>query len=129
MPIEHSLNAMFVRPKEFGPVSLRFLDWRRRKFHAEKKASRSSLSNPNHSYSISSKSLPPGVDSSMYPWDVVHKATEQSPSETPTMEPPRQRHSNSTYGRLCNQLLNCLQGKGRVFARHEFFYSDLDKAW
>ena len=59
----------------------------------------------------------------------MNKSFEQDPNEPPTMEPPRKRHSNYTYGRLCKNIITCLQGKGRIFARHEFFYSDIDKAW
>ncbi len=71
--------------------------------------------------------FPPGIDTSMVIWEAMNQ--DGDPSQAPTMEPPRKRHSNYTYGHLCSRLLNSLQSKGRVFAGHEFFYGDIDKAW
>ncbi len=72
----------------------------------------------------------PGLETSMVSWDTINQNTENdSTTQPPTMEPPRKRASNYVYGRWCSQLLHCLQGRGRLFARHEFFYSDVDKAW
>jgi hypothetical protein len=38
-----------------------------------------------------------------------------------------QQHESTTEYR--HQLINALQGHGRLFARCEFFYSDLDRGW
>lgn len=46
-----------------------------------------------------------------------------------SLEPKRTRHQDSIYGNFSCNLLNSLKGKSRVFARYEFFYSDIDKSW
>lgn len=45
------------------------------------------------------------------------------------LEPIRTRHEDSVYGNFSCNLLNSLKGKSRLFARYEFFYSDIDKSW
>lgn len=50
-------------------------------------------------------------------------------SKFDVVDPPMIRHSNDVYGDLCCRLMNCLQGRARLFATCEFFYSDLDRAW
>jgi len=44
-------------------------------------------------------------------------------------DPPRYRHPDILYGTWCSQLIKYLNGPGRLFARYEFFYSDIDRAW
>jgi hypothetical protein len=114
-----------------GPVSLSLLDWRRRHRWKGRK-----MNERDHSYISSemdliglSNTYPPGIDASMVSWESMNKLAEEDPNQPPTMEPSRKRHSSNTYGNWCSRLVNCLQGKGRIFARHEFFYSDIDKAW
>ena len=68
------------------------------------------------------------VDAIITSWEALDKFKEAS--EHPmTLEPPRKSHADKVYGKWCTTLTHCLQGSGRVFACHEFFYSDIDRAW
>jgi len=69
-----------------------------------------------------------GIDAIIASWEALDNVDGIS-DDPATLEPPRKHHSDSTYGRWCCELLTCLQSSARVFARHEFFYSDIDKAW
>jgi len=44
-------------------------------------------------------------------------------------DPPRLCHSDQMYALFTSKLVNFLRGDGRAWAMHEFFYSDLDRAW
>lgn len=110
-----------------GPVSLSLLDWRRRERFVGNKGKKKQ-ERVVETASLS-KSFPPGIDATLISWDKLNRTAKHDPDKKLTLEPPRNRHSNVTYGHLCNSLMNCLRSKGRVFARHEFFYSDIDKAW
>ena len=68
------------------------------------------------------------IDAIITSWEALDKA-KGAPDQPMTLEPPRKRHPNEIYGKWCCSLVNCLQGSGRVFARHEFFYGDIDRAW
>jgi len=39
------------------------------------------------------------------------------------------RHCSMDYAKFCCDLVHCLTGSGRSNAHHEFFYSDIDRAW
>ena len=122
-------DILFTR--ESGPVSLSLLDWQRRQLLLRNKG-RKKNEKPSSSAShlrAMTELISPGVNTRMNPWETLHSDAEQFAHQPPTLEPPRKRHTNDTYGCLCNTLINCLQGKARMFARHEFFYSDIDKAW
>ena len=68
------------------------------------------------------------MDAIIASWEALDKARRKS--EQPlTIEPVRKRHSNRVYGKWCNKLMMSLRSSGRIFARHEFFYSDIDRAW
>jgi hypothetical protein len=67
-----------------------------------------------------------GVEDPILAWRLLENRWNLSPS---TLEPIRTRHPDRIYGNFSCSLLNSLKGKSRVFARHEFFYSDIDKAW
>ena len=41
----------------------------------------------------------------------------------------RRRHSDAKYAEWINVMVNVLSGSGRSWALHEFFYSDIDRAW
>ena len=43
-------------------------------------------------------------------------------------DPPRLQ-SDLAYAKRCAELITCLSGSGGNFARREFFYSDIDRAW
>jgi len=119
------------------PISLSLFNWRRRQqlipekesYYARKKkkaliTARGKGKNMDGTQSL----LPAGIDTALLSWeqarssDVIH-------TKPAALEPPRKRYSDSTYGLWCSRLINCLQGNGREMARHEFFYSDVDKAW
>ena len=68
------------------------------------------------------------IDAIITSWEALDNANGLS-NEMATLEPPRECHSDEMYGKLCHGLLNCLQSSARIFARHEFFYSDVDRAW
>ena len=63
------------------------------------------------------------------PWMTVSDGSATSRQQAPTVEPPRQRHTDATYASWCSQLVHCLGSSGRNMARYEFFYSDLDRSW
>ena len=133
VPIYVSPEVQFD-PKDCGPVSLSLLDWRRRQEWAQNEERKRhphsrNLKNSDRGFMGLVDTYPIGIDASMVSWESINQSAEEDSNQSPTMEPPRKRHSSSTYGRWCSQLLNCLQGRGRIFARHEFFYSDIDKAW
>lgn len=64
-------------------------------------------------------------------WDnFVRKESKSFGREIYLFDPPRTRHSDgTTYAEFCSRLMNCLQGRARLFTKCEFFYSDLDRAW
>jgi len=68
------------------------------------------------------------IDAIITSWEALDNANRLS-NEIATLEPPRECHSDDTYGKWCSGLLHCLQSSARIFARHEFFYSDVDRAW
>ena len=124
------------------PISLGLLDWRRRQkwspsssndraVHSKKiknfggsAASSYYGQKLNGSFNIAL----PGIDAGLMSWDSINPSTD-IPKQPSTLEPPRKRHSDDTYGVWCSKLINCLQGSARLMARYEFFYSDIDKAW
>lgn len=59
-------------------------------------------------------------------WDSVNPmpCVKQRPA---VME--RRRHSDDKYAEWINVMVNILSGSGRSWALHEFFYSDIDRAW
>jgi len=68
------------------------------------------------------------IDATLSSWEALNNIDGVSDQQI-SLEPPRTRLHDSNYGSCCSELINCLQSSARVFARHEFFYSDIDKAW
>ena len=62
-------------------------------------------------------------------WDAEKSWKETQSAQSNGLEPARVKHDHEKYGQWCSKLISCLQGSGRMMARHEFFYSDIDKAW
>lgn len=61
-------------------------------------------------------------------WESVNPIpyVKQQPVEA---DPPRSRHSDEKYAEWIDAMVNILSGSGRSWALHEFFYSDIDRAW
>lgn len=68
------------------------------------------------------------IDAIIASWEALNSAHSLLKGAQ-TLEPQRKRHTGGAYGHLSRNLATCLQGSPRVFARREFFYSDIDKAW
>lgn len=96
--------------------SLSLLDWRRRQ-----------QENSSGDYSISR--LEDVFDTTLLSWEKNKKHEGSTSAQSAGLEPAREKHHNMLYGEWCSKLISCLQGSGRMMARHEFFYSDIDKAW
>jgi len=105
--------------------SLRLLDWKRRLRRLKAKKH----SKPN--FKLATTGIAPIPMTCTALADVIPSLADSlSPHASwSAVEPPRRCHSNLTYGTWCNRLINVLQGSGRIFARYEFFYSDIDRAW
>jgi len=121
------------------PISLSLFNWRRRQqlipekesYYARKKRKASILSRGKWTRGKGKDMdaiLPAGIDTALLSWEQA-RSSAMIHTQPATLEPPRKRYSDSTYGLWCSRLINCLQGNGREMARHEFFYSDIDKAW
>ena len=110
------LYRHFIECCEDDIKSVSLLDWRRRQ--------QENLPEVN-----SMSTLKDVFDTTLLSWERNKKVERSTSVQTAGLEPARQKHSNLLYGGWCNKLISCLQGSGRMMARHEFFYSDIDKAW
>eukprot|EP00978_Attheya_sp_CCMP212_P046997 scaffold421184_cov56-Attheya_sp.AAC.2 len=119
-------------------ISLCLLDWRRRQqWTPTTKRSKSSTTpriedtdkfegTKNSALSTALSSV--GIDLELPSWEMVNPNPEV-PKQPSTLEPPRRRHTDIHYANWCSKLIGCLSGSGRSMAHHEFFYSDIDRAW
>jgi hypothetical protein len=100
-------------------ISLGLLEWRRRQALAH---------DQEISISLPSSLVRAGLSADLPLWDTVNfiPALQRQPVMA---EPPRRRHSNDQYAEWTTKMINCLSGSGRNWALHEFFYSDIDRAW
>lgn len=133
------------------PISLSLLDWRRRRHWIPTTPSSNTLiagnmggnnsildlntplstrqtmsSPPTELTSVSSIDFGDKVLSSKL--QTIYSDDSDAPKSYSLLLPQR-RHKDSNYSNWCRQLLHCLSGSGRSNAQHEFFYSDIDRAW
>ena len=127
------------------PVSLKLLDWQQRqqrRFEAGESEVPTNLAELDCQAELEvfpsayrkgrkrpASEIASALDPSGEPWMAVSDGSATSRQQAPTLEPPRQRHTDTTYASWCSQLVHCLGSSGRNMARYEFFYSDLDRSW
>ncbi len=118
---------------QINKTDLNLLEWSSKNLplksnHLSKRAlptnSTKSIKGTHHKNELS----PKAIDAILTSWNAIGSLN-SAPDVPASMEPSRKRHRNEKYGSMCSVLVNCLQGSARVFARHEFFYSDIDKSW
>jgi hypothetical protein len=141
-----------IRGKIFNqPVSLKLLDWQQRQQRRYEAGGSGSAMNGGVSTNLAeldcqaeleafpsayrsgrkrpASEIASALDPSGEPWVTVSGESRISKQHAPTVEAPRQRHTDATYASWCSQLVHCLSSSGRNMARYEFFYSDLDRSW
>jgi hypothetical protein len=69
-----------------------------------------------------------GVDVSLPQWEETNLLSTMAREPLP-VDPRRNFQNDRRYASWCAKLINCLNGRGRSFARNEFFYSDIDRPW
>ena len=69
-----------------------------------------------------------GIEMNVPAWANVNPLKDMT-RQPPVNDPPRKRHSSKTYAKWSLRLVNFLNSSGRAWARHEFFYSDVDRPW
>jgi uncharacterized protein YdaT len=94
----------------------RYLDWQRRHDATLKRFKRNSINTACSAKPICSQ-------------PTIPLPSLQGFDSTIRSDPPRYRYSDSTYSIWSSQLIKFLNGAGRLFAKNEFFYSDIDRAW
>jgi hypothetical protein len=127
----HTGSSLSLSGRSFkGPVSLALLDWQRRQMWSPGRKARKFESEREIRQKVE---IPPhlaryGVGFRLPPWESVNPASDIS-DQSNQFAPPRGRHSDEVYAAWCHKLINCLNGSARSWALHEFFYSDIDRAW
>ena len=112
-------------------ISLGLLEWRRRQ-HLDPAMNKASASTQEmrkeRMHEFPPRLARAGLRADLPLWDAVNfiPALQRQPA---TSEPPRRRHSNEQYAEWMTKMIDCLSGSGRNWALHEFFYSDIDRAW
>ncbi|EEC51708.1 predicted protein [Phaeodactylum tricornutum CCAP 1055/1] len=115
------------------PNLLHALDWKRRKqLHSKRnKPGSSILLDINHaqrSLKLPKKLRNKGIVMTLPRWGSIKQAESFAPKES-VFGPPRGLYSDQHYSFWSLRLMNFLQSSARTWVSHEFFYSDLDKAW
>jgi len=131
-PLRPFKKAKKVNRSLKGPVSLALLDWQRRQLWAAgynkrqrkllEKDIRANVRIPEYMAKL-------GIDFRLPPWESVNPAVANNVHDKPHNDPLRKKHSDDVYASWNHALINCLNGSARSWAVHEFFYSDVDRAW
>jgi hypothetical protein len=125
-PISQSIN-----PKD--PVSLALLNWQRElSLPPGQRGTQSEVQNEvevKANVSIPPALVQEGVEYRLPTFEAVARCESFPRTQPIPLDPPRQAHTDATYASWCKQLINCLSGSARSWALHEFFYSDVDRAW
>lgn len=127
-------QAMNLDPNEYleesNHVSLGLLEWKRRQQWdpATNKAKPMLQTYPKGMRCLPPRLAEEGMSAEIPLWEAVNPipGVQRQPA---TAEPPRRRHSDAKYADWINTMINVLSGSGRSWALHEFFYSDIDRAW
>lgn len=112
-----------------GVMSLSLLDWQRRQQWFPAANNNSKKSHQEDIFKLPARIVEAGIDAGLPSWETVNPIPRVPREPTSSLEPSRRRHNNATYASWCRKLINCLNGSGRMMAHHEFFYSDIDRAW
>jgi hypothetical protein len=117
------------------PITLDILDWRRR-LQPRKRAKKKSKNKVGEQAQYNPPKVIPdvlvqgGMVCRLPPRAVAKPTSKPFASARPShFDPPRKRHSDQVYATLVKKLMNSLSGGGKRWAQHEFFYSDIDRAW
>jgi len=123
-------RTMMTSSRNAGP-SLSLQDWRKRQ------RCRFSHDNDQESSVYENGELEPVIQVSnnlqnsgieLPQWETINPLSNMT--RRPSMvDPTRRVESDHMYASWCTKLIHCLNGRGRSFARHEFFYSDIDRPW
>lgn len=105
-----------------GSTPHSILDWRRR---AQWTCSKEGEQGDHGLFSSANGPVDAGY---MMTWETINPAP-YVPNQPSSLDTPRRRHKDSTYAKWCSQLVHCLSTSGRNMAQHEWFYSDIDRAW
>jgi len=117
--------------EESGHISLGLLEWKRRQ-QGDTATNKEKGSMPEMDQepvsTLPRKLARAGLRADLPLWDSVNPipSVQRQPA---TAEPPRRRHSDAKYADWISTMVNVLTGSGRSWALHEFFYSDIDRAW
>ena len=135
------------------PISLSLLEWRRRHQWTPTKEQRAVVSktNLNGVYEgddddddelrprmldeeVPVITLPvtykdEGIDLRLPTWEMCNPVGQIAFGEPPVTEPYRVVYTNEKYALWCVKMIDSLTGSARSWARHEFFYSDIDRPW
>lgn len=69
-----------------------------------------------------------GITGDISLWDSVNPIPHAT-TKPAAIDPARRRHSDAKYAEYIASMIRILSGSGRSWALHEFFYSDIDRAW
>jgi len=110
--------------EESNHISLGLVEWKRR----QQWNPATNRAPPSRNKTSSSKLAKAGTSADLPHWETVNPipCVQRQPA---TAEPPLRRHSDAKYADWINAMINILSGSGRSWALHEFFYSDIDRAW
>lgn len=114
--------------EESSHISLGLLEWKRRQ-ERDADSKESTVPVPESGFlPIPERLAKTGVTAELPSWDIANPipVAQRQPATT---EPARYRHSDEKYAGWINSMINILNGSGRSWALHEFFYSDIDRAW
>ena len=112
-------------------ISLALLDWQRRQMwspNSGRRLAREDDQDISTKVAIPTQLAKCGIGYRLPPWESVNTASNMV-EQSNYVEPPRGRHSDEIYAAWTHKLINCLNGSTRSWAIHEFFYSDIDRAW
>ena len=70
-----------------------------------------------------------GIDLRLPTWELCNPVGQIAFGEPPVTEPCRVVYTNEKYALWCVKMIDSLTGSARSWARHEFFYSDIDRPW
>lgn len=104
--------------EESNRISLGLLEWKRRQERGSREPSQEGL--PMKLAAAGMTTLPH--------WDSINPIPHLH-RQPAMVEPVRRRHTDEKYADWINKMINILSGSGRSWALHEFFYSDIDRAW
>ena len=114
------------------PISLSLIEWRRRqqwKLSRRGAADTSTkLDQDDEIMRVASDLGKAGIETKIPLWESINPLSSRK-RQLVIREQRREAHTDSWYASWCSKLINFLNSGGRSFARYEFFYSDIDRAW